>query len=98
VSYLRGRAFCELLVQHFSESQEVIRQNNGTLPKRRRTAEFKKLTDEEVGMLEAVVNDAFDGFGEGGPDKIHDVDEVPQHHELEFPEPNEPPGQLDADS
>jgi hypothetical protein len=25
-----------------------IRQNNGTLPKRRRTAEFKKLTNEEV--------------------------------------------------
>jgi Protein of unknown function (DUF1488)/Fic/DOC family len=66
-----------------------IRQNNGTLPKRRRTAEFKKLTDEEVGLLEAVVNDAFDGFGERGPDKIHDVDEAPQRHELEFPEPNE---------
>ena len=40
-------------------------------------------------MLEAVVNDAFDGFGEAGPDKIHDVDEAPQRHELEFPEPNE---------
>jgi hypothetical protein len=25
----------------------------------------------------------------GGPDKIHGVDEAPQRHELEFPEPNE---------
>ena len=66
-----------------------IRQNNGTLPKRRRTAEFKKLTDEEVSLLEAVVNDAFDGFGEGGTDKIHEIDDAPQRHELEFPEPNE---------
>jgi hypothetical protein len=66
-----------------------IRQNNGTLPKRRRTAEFEKLTDEEVSLLEAVVNDAFDGFGEGGTDKIHDIDDAPQRHELEFPEPNE---------
>ena len=42
-----------------------------------------------MGSLEAVVNEAFDGFGEGGPDKIHDVGEAPQRHELEFPEPNE---------
>jgi hypothetical protein len=66
-----------------------IRQNNGKLPKRRRTGEFNKLTDEEVGLLEAVVNDAFNGFGDEGPDKIHDVEEAPERHELEFPEPNE---------
>jgi hypothetical protein len=66
-----------------------IRQNKGTLPKRRRTGEFKKLTDDEVRMLETIVNDAFEDFGEGGADKIHDADEAPQRHELEFPEPNE---------
>jgi hypothetical protein len=66
-----------------------IRQNKGTLPKRRRTDEFKKLTDDEVRLLEAVVNDAFEDFGEGEPDKIHGADEAPQRHELEFPEPNE---------
>jgi hypothetical protein len=30
-----------------------IRQNTGTLPKRRRTGEFKRLTDDEVAKLEA---------------------------------------------
>jgi hypothetical protein len=39
-----------------------IRQNEGRLPKRRRTGEFKKLTDKEVGMLEAVVRETFEGF------------------------------------
>jgi hypothetical protein len=66
-----------------------IRQNNGALPKRRRTNEFKQLTDHEVSLLEAVVNDAFEGFGEAGPDKIHDADETPRRHELQFPAPNE---------
>ena len=66
-----------------------VRQNKGTLPKRRRTGEFKKLTDAEVSLLEAVVNDAFDDFGDGASDKIHEAEEVPQRHELEFPEPNE---------
>ena len=66
-----------------------VRQNKGTLPKRRRTGEFKKLTDAEVSLLEAVVNDAFDDFGDGASDKIHEAEEVPRRHELEFPEPNE---------
>jgi hypothetical protein len=66
-----------------------IRQNKATLPKRRRTGEFRQLTDDEVGKLEAVVNDAFDGFGQEGADKAHDADEAPRRHELEFPEPNE---------
>jgi hypothetical protein len=41
-----------------------IRQNKGTLAKRRRTEEFQKLRDEEVASLEAIVRDAFEGFGE----------------------------------
>jgi len=39
-----------------------IRQNNGTLPKKRREREFEALTDEEVEHIERVVRDAFDGF------------------------------------
>ena len=39
-----------------------IRQNNGTLSKKRREGEFKKLRDEEVTLIEAIVNDAFAGF------------------------------------
>jgi hypothetical protein len=35
-----------------------IRQNKGTMPKRRRTGEFKQLIDDEVEKVEAVVNDA----------------------------------------
>jgi len=66
-----------------------IRQNKGTLPKRRRTGEFKQLRDDEVEKLEAVVNDAFEGFGQGGADKALDADEASRRHELEFPEPNE---------
>jgi hypothetical protein len=39
-----------------------VRQNGGSLSKRRRTGEFAKLTDDEVGMLEAIVRDAFKDF------------------------------------
>lgn len=66
-----------------------IRENKGTLPKRRRTGEFKQLTDEEVAKLETVVNDAFEGFGRAEADKAHETDEPQGHRELEFPEPNE---------
>jgi hypothetical protein len=50
-----------------------IRQNKGKLPKRRRTSEFKKLTDAEVASLEAVVGEAFEGFGDArtGQGDIH---------------------------
>ena len=41
-----------------------IRQNGGTLPKRRRQKEFKALHDKEVWQLEEVVQEAFDGFEE----------------------------------
>lgn len=38
-----------------------IRQNNGTLPKKRREGEFKALSNQEVKMIEDIVNDAFAG-------------------------------------
>ena len=38
-----------------------IRQNEGTLPKRRRTREFVELSDDEVAAIERIVKDAFDG-------------------------------------
>ena len=41
-----------------------IRQNGGTLPKRRRQKEFKALNDQEIQQLEEVVQEAFDGFEE----------------------------------
>jgi hypothetical protein len=42
-----------------------IRQNSGSLPKKRRQNEFEALTNEEVAQLESVIREAFDGFGEG---------------------------------
>jgi hypothetical protein len=39
-----------------------IRQNNGTLSKKRRHGEFKKLRAAEVTLIERIVNDAFAGF------------------------------------
>lgn len=39
-----------------------IRQNRGTLPKKRRTGDYQALRDDEVTMLEAIVREAFDGF------------------------------------
>jgi hypothetical protein len=39
-----------------------IRQNDGTLSKRRRTGEFKKLRAAEVTLIESIVQDAFAGF------------------------------------
>jgi hypothetical protein len=41
-----------------------IRQNKGTLSKKRRENEFKQLTDEEVASLETIVQEAFEGFDE----------------------------------
>jgi Fic/DOC family protein len=38
-----------------------VRQNGGTLPRRRREKEFVLLTDEEAQKLQAIVRDAFDG-------------------------------------
>lgn len=39
-----------------------IRQNQGTLSKKRREGESQKLRDEEVVSMETIVNDAFAGF------------------------------------
>ena len=39
-----------------------IRQNNGSLSKRRREGEFNKLRDDEVTLIEAIVREAFEGF------------------------------------
>jgi Fic/DOC family len=41
-----------------------IRQNKGSLPRKRREGEFKKLRDDEVTLIEAIVNDAFTDFEE----------------------------------
>lgn len=41
-----------------------VRQNDGSLPKRRRKREFELLDDREVADLEQIVVDAFDGFDE----------------------------------
>lgn len=38
-----------------------VRQNNGSLPKRRRGKEFKALTDAEVDEFETIINDVFSG-------------------------------------
>jgi hypothetical protein len=39
-----------------------IRQNNGVLAKNRREGEFRELRDDEVGLIERIVGDAFAGF------------------------------------
>lgn len=39
-----------------------IRQNHGTLSGKRREGEFRKLSDDEVTLLEGIVRDAFTGF------------------------------------
>ena len=39
-----------------------IRQNSGTLSRRRREKEFSALTDDEVQSLEKLVQDVFEGF------------------------------------
>ena len=39
-----------------------IRQNRGTLSKTRREGEFRQLTPDEVGLVERIVTDAFNGF------------------------------------
>jgi len=68
-----------------------IRQNKGKLPKRRRTNEFAKLTDAEVASLEAIVDEAFEGFGEAGTAaaEMHGGDEGSAVHDMGFPTPDE---------
>jgi len=45
-----------------------IRQNRGTLPKKRRTEEFRRLRDDEVASLELIVRDAFEDFAHDDAD------------------------------
>ena len=48
---------------HVAEQLVVfVRQNNGKLSKKRREGQFNKLRDEEVGLIEGLVNEAFEGF------------------------------------
>ena len=39
-----------------------IRQNDGSLPMKRRKGEFSKLSDDEVTLIEGIVREAFEGF------------------------------------
>ncbi len=39
-----------------------VRQNSGTLSKRKREQEFSALTDDEVQRLESIIQDVFEGF------------------------------------
>jgi Protein of unknown function (DUF1488)/Fic/DOC family len=68
-----------------------IRQNNGSLGRKRRENEFEKLTDAEVTSLEAIVREAFEGFGgartRAGESMAGEKDTAPR--ELEFPAPEE---------
>jgi len=41
-----------------------IRQNSGTLSKRRREKEFSALMDDEVQRLENIIQDVFEGFND----------------------------------
>ncbi len=68
-----------------------IRQNKGQLPNRRRTKEFAGLTDTEVGMLEAIVREAFEGFEDTGArrDDVQGDTEETAQRSLEFPRPEE---------
>jgi hypothetical protein len=50
-----------------------IRQNKGTLSKRRREDEFNLLRDDEVRSLENIVRDAFEGFDEGASESYAGV-------------------------
>lgn len=50
-----------------------IRQNKGTLPRKRREGEFSKLRDDEVRLIERTVDDAFEGFDEGSRPAGEDV-------------------------
>ena len=47
-----------------------VRQNGGSLPRRRREGEFEALEDREVEELEEIVRDAFDGFDQAVKDSL----------------------------
>ena len=70
IDYLKCRDQALVAIMNLVEmpdrmAQDVIlhiRQNGGSLSKRRRTGVFEKLRDDEVQQIEAIVADAFDGF------------------------------------
>ena len=45
-----------------------VRQNNGAIPKKRRTKEFLALTDEEAFAIENMITDAYEDYDEVGYD------------------------------
>ena len=49
-----------------------IRQNKGTLSKKRRTEEFRKLRDGEVASIELIVRAAFEGFEDADIESSHE--------------------------
>ena len=49
-----------------------IRQNKGTLPKKRRTGDYKELRDDEVTLIEGIVRDSFEGFDRGVTEESSD--------------------------
>lgn len=72
IEYLKCHDEAMKLISEFIEMPDrlaqdlimFIRQNDGTLPQRRRQKEFGKLTDEEVSKIETIVNLAFEGIAE----------------------------------
>jgi len=43
-----------------------VRQNDGTLSKKRRTRELKKLSDKEVAAIEAIITEAYEAYDKAG--------------------------------
>lgn len=79
IDYLRRH---DLAIQRLMEAVEMpdriaenlamfIRQNGGTLSKKRREGEFARLTDDEVRRIEGIIHDAFDGFVDTPADSDH---------------------------
>ena len=76
ISYLQAHDTAEREIMNLIEMPDrlakdlimFIRQNNGKLSGKRRTREFAKLTDEEVGDVEAIIRDAFEPHTNAGYD------------------------------
>ncbi len=70
IDYLRRHDEAMARIMEMIEMQDrlaqnlilFIRQNNGTLSRRKREKEFSALTDDEVHGLESIIRDAFEGF------------------------------------
>lgn len=74
IAYLSARDDAQRRIMEYVEMPDhkaddlimFIRNNEGALPKRRRSKEFKALSDEEVVRVEAIVEDAFGAFDDAG--------------------------------